>query len=119
LCRAIDTRLQVIADLWLDVAARVERIIDPDARDRHSCDDSMGDLVCLDRLQQDDEPALVRRGRFDAAKCGPSLELDQVGLRPDDRLGHAQDIEPIAILARLVGDQDDSRVGEVRLPWSF
>jgi len=57
----------------------------------------------------------VRRGWLDAAECGPSLELDQVRFRPDDRFRHTQDIEPIAILARLVGDQDDPRVGEVRL----
>jgi len=106
--------LQVVADLRFDVAAHIERIVDAEANDRHARDNGMGDLICLDWLQEDDEPAFVRRGRFDAAKCGPSLELDQIRFRPDDRFRHTQHVEPVAILARLVGDQNDSRVGEVR-----
>ena len=106
--------MQVVADVRFDVAARVEWVVDPEANDRHTRDHRVSDLVRLDRLQQDDEPALVRFGRLDATERGPPFELDQVGLRPDDRFRHAQHIEPIAVLPGLVGDQNDPRVGEVR-----
>lgn len=107
--------MQVAALLRLDVAAHIERIVDPQPNDRHARDDRPGDLARLDRFQQDDEPAFVRLGRLDATKRDASFEFDQVGARRDDRPSHAQDIESIAVRARVVGNQDDPRVGEVRL----
>jgi len=100
--------LQVIADARFDIAARIEWVVDPETNDRHTRDHGACDLVRPHGLQQDDEAAFVRGGRLDATECGSSFELDQVGFRTDNRFRHTQHIEPVAILARLVGDQDDS-----------
>lgn len=87
----------------------------PHAHHAGAVDDGAADRADGQRLEQNGEPVAVLFLRDDSAQRHAVLEAILVGGRGYDRAGDAEHIEPFAVRAGVVADQDDASLADVAL----